>query len=386
MTRATSSLLLLLVIFFSISASADPEIQYHKPSASITEIAERSYLPIYNIDPTRRWLMRLDPGGMAPMELLAREELHLAGLRIRKESRARSRRLFANAIAVVDVTSGVERRISGFPDHPIIQYVLWSPNGEYIGALVERESQVELWLVTVETASAKRLSPLPVNSGMDDLIAWSSDSQSIWIKAVADDLGPSPVAPPVSTGVLVRETSGEPVPAQTHQGVLQTRFDVERFEYYFSSRLTQVMLDGTHRHIGDSGVYRYVRPSPDNHYLLVERLTKPWSYFVQEDQFGYKLEVLDLESGETHGIASAPLAEALPYSGGWVRTGARNFGWRSDAPSTVVWVEALDGGNSYQDFKYRDHIMSLNAPFKGVAQEIAVFRERVGDVVWHQHD
>ena len=47
-----------------------------------------------------------------------------------------------------------------------------------------------------------------------------------------------------------------------------------------------------------------------------------------------------------------------------VRTGPRNFSWRSDRPSDLIFVEALDGGNPEKDIKYRDEIFEIGYPFK----------------------
>ena len=44
-------------------------------------------------------------------------------------------------------------------------------------------------------------------------------------------------------------------------------------------------------------------------------------------------------------LHEVPLIEDLPKGFMAVRTGPRNFSWRSDRPSNLIFVEALDGGN-----------------------------------------
>src|SRR5690606_4265093 len=45
--------------------------------------------------------------------------------------------------------------------------------------------------------------------------------------------------------------------------------------------------------------------------------------------------------------------------------GPRSLSWRSDAPATVTWVEALDGGDPAVVVPMRDRLYSLSAPFTG---------------------
>ena len=63
-------------------------------------------------------------------------------------------------------------------------------------------------------------------------------------------------------------------------------------------------------------------------------------------------------------LHEVPLIEDLPKGFMAVRTGPRNFSWRSDRPSNLIFVEALDGGNPETDIKYRDEIFEVGYPFK----------------------
>ena len=368
------------------SASGDPEINFRSPSKEISEIIQQPWVPLYNPDPTRRWLMRLDMENQVSMKYLAREEIQLGGFNMYAETRARSRRLFAQSVSIVDIYTGVEIQPDGLPEAPIILQVQWSPNGNGLALLLEREARTELWYVKAETGNATNLSEVPVHAGMDHMIHWASDSQSVFVKTVPSDLGPRPLLPNIPKSALVRETADEALPAQTHQGVLRNRNDVELFEYFFKSQIVRIGLEGSEELIGEPGIYRYFRESPDGNYLMVERLVKPWSFLVNHEQFAYDIEIWDLRNGDIKVVASSPLAEYLPYGGGSVRRGAREFQWRSDKPATLVWVEAQDRGNPYQSAKIREHIYSHEAPFTGSPELIAAIGTRFGNILWDQED
>jgi dipeptidyl aminopeptidase/acylaminoacyl peptidase len=77
-------------------------------------------------------------------------------------------------------------------------------------------------------------------------------------------------------------------------------------------------------------------------------------------------------------IADLPSREGVPLSG--VATGPRAYEWRPDQPATVVWAEALDGGDPKTNVPFRDKVMALAAPFGGAPTEIAKTAWRYGDM------
>lgn len=275
-------------------ALEEPEIEFRSPSEEISQIADQPWLPVYGVDPTKKRLMRLELENRIPTEYLARAEIQLAGLRMYEDTRSRSRRVYAKGVSIVDIDSGEVLQPTGLPETLVIIQVQWSPDGENLALILERAKQTELWNIEVEFGKASRLSALEVQAAMDDVMYWASDSRSLIVKTVPKDIGPKPNRPSMPSGAIIRETAGDPLPAQTHQGVLRTQWDVTLFEYYFSSQVSRISLDGTEDSIGTPGMFRYVRESPDGNYLLAERLVRPWSYLVNEEQFAYEVEVWNL--------------------------------------------------------------------------------------------
>ena len=81
-------------------------------------------------------------------------------------------------------------------------------------------------------------------------------------------------------------------------------------------------------------------------------------------------------------VDEAPKPEQRSDRVGATRTGPRNFAWRTDAPSTVFWVEAQDGGDPKKEAKIRDKMFFKEAPFRGDAQEGISFELRYGGISW----
>ena len=75
-----------------------------------------------------------------------------------------------------------------------------------------------------------------------------------------------------------------------------------------------------------------------------------------------------------------PSREGVPLTG--VEPGPRSFQWRADQPATIVWVEALDGGDLKNQVPFRDTVRSLAAPFTAQPIEVAKTEWRYGGIVY----
>jgi dipeptidyl aminopeptidase/acylaminoacyl peptidase len=83
-----------------------------------------------------------------------------------------------------------------------------------------------------------------------------------------------------------------------------------------------------------------------------------------------------------HTVADLPLAENIPIPTGSVRTGPRNVTWRADAPATLSWMQALDGGDAGKEAALRDEWFTHAAPFAGPPVSQQKFAWRTGGVIW----
>ena len=121
--------------------------------------------------------------------------------------------------------------------------------------------------------------------------------------------------------------------------------DEAMFEYYMTSELVRVGLDGTKESLQLEGLITQATPSPDGRFLLVERIHRPFSYLVPLYRFPRCIEVRDLAGVLKYEVADLPLMEELPLGFNAVPTGRRRVSWRADAPAILYWVEALDKGD-----------------------------------------
>jgi len=83
-------------------------------------------------------------------------------------------------------------------------------------------------------------------------------------------------------------------------------------------------------------------------------------------------------------VASIPLEDNLPPRGG-IWPGPRDVSWKPTDPATLVWAEALDGGDPQKKVDRRDKVMWIKAPFKGEAAELFRTEFRFGGISWGEH-
>jgi dipeptidyl aminopeptidase/acylaminoacyl peptidase len=92
---------------------------------------------------------------------------------------------------------------------------------------------------------------------------------------------------------------------------------------------------------------------------------------------------LDTKGTTVLEVADLPSHEGVPIQG--VPTGPRNVHWRPTAEATLVWAEALDGGDPKVKVPHRDKLMVLRAPFKGKPAEMFKLEHRFSGITWGEH-
>jgi dipeptidyl aminopeptidase/acylaminoacyl peptidase len=242
---------------------------------------------------------------------------------------------------------------------------------------------VELWVLDINTAKAKRLSDASINANMYGAIDWFKDNSALLVKFLpgkrnslinTDDAVPE--------GPTITTSSGEKAQNRTYQDLLKNNNDERNFETLVTSELYKVELSGEKTKWKDAAMYSSVSFSPDGNYVLVTTIHKPFSYIVPYYRFPNQTKIYKSTGELVRLINDVPLTEVLPKGFMAERTGKRSLSWRSDKPATLVWVEALDEGDPEKKVDYRDEIFTLDAPFKGTPKSIFKTKNRYYQIEW----
>eukprot|EP00172_Hildenbrandia_rubra_P004126 Plantae.Rhodophyta-Hildenbrandia_rubra.ctg7758.p1 GENE.Plantae.Rhodophyta-Hildenbrandia_rubra.ctg7758~~Plantae.Rhodophyta-Hildenbrandia_rubra.ctg7758.p1 ORF type:complete len:826 (-),score=121.15 Plantae.Rhodophyta-Hildenbrandia_rubra.ctg7758:1312-3789(-) len=267
-----------------------------------------------------------------------------------------------------------------------IGYVRWSPDGERVAfCIYEPLFGLELWCADVSTRRAWCVLPKQrLNAVCGDPFTWCSDSRNLLAKFVIEDRKP-PQKSVVPHGPVVQEnTSSKPAPGRTYQDLLKDRHDMALFEHYTTCQLARVDVESnTQVPLGLSAGFRRASPSPDGRYILVDCMVPPYAYMTPAGRFPRRVEVWSMDTGEIIStVAEIPMQDKIPIAFDGVGEGPRGIGWRSDAKSTLYWVEAQDGGDPSNVADTRDCVFTLPAPFTGAPRKLASLAWRYNGIVW----
>ncbi len=363
-----------------ITAGAQDEVGYQLPPEAIISIVDAPQTPSVLLSPDNKTILLLDHPGLPTIADLSQPELRLAGIRFDPSNNGPSRGQSVSMISSMNVDGTDLRQLTGLPSDPKLGWVSWSDDSRSIAFTNTTDGSIELWVADVETMTARK-----IDEGLNGLfrrtMSWLPDGSIVYLR-IPFDRGKAPVASQVPAGPSVQESESLQGESRTFQDLLKTIDDERIFEYYATSEL--VRWDGTGtRAIGTRGLITDVSPSPDGKWLLMSRIERPFSYIVPYYFFPSTTEIWDLNGNVARTLLFKPLQENLPRGYDVVEPGPRNYSWRNDTPATLVWVEALDGGNYHaKEMKYHDQVWLLEAPFTGDPVAFLATEKRFQGIMW----
>lgn len=364
---------LVLVLALGVAPFLPAQEPYKVPPQEVVDIVDAPPTPMVSLSPAGDTLALIERESMPSIAYLSEPILRIAGLRITPGYDSRQILSFSTGLSLKDMKTGALRRVA-LPEGVKFTSPSWSPDGRTIALLRYGPDGVELWKVDVATAAAKALTP-PNVSAVLGALEWAPDSRRVFVTLVPEGRGPAPVAPRVPIGPEVQVSGGREAKTATYQDLLKSAFDEVLFDYYATSQLAAVDgATGEIRKLGPPGIFTSVAVAPGLSYLLVERLKRPYSYALPADGFARTDEVWDLDGRPVKLVADLPTDEGVPING--VAVGPRNVSWMTHKPATLIWAEALDGGDPKKDAPFRDRYMVLDAPFTADAREVLKLQER----------
>ncbi|MCG8462704.1 MAG: hypothetical protein MI919_40985, partial [Holophagales bacterium] len=358
---------------------------YQLPDSTLVDLIDAPETPSVRFGPDRGVAVLLSGRSYPTIEELAEEELGLAGIRFLPRLHFPSRQRPMRGLELLDIGSGATRAVSGLPESPRILGLEWSPAGRHASFVHLGPTRAELWVVDIERAAARRIATPSLHLVARNWPKWI-DARTLLATVIPGGQGAPPPEPKVPRGPVVRTNDGEKAGARTYQDLLANAHDEALFEHYLSAQLVTVSLDGKLSQLGEPAMLAAAEASPDGRYLLVETWHRPFSYLVPADRFPLRSEIWTTGGEPVTLVHHSPLQDAIPLTFGSVATGPRSITWRDDVPATLVWAEALDGGDSGAEAELRDRVMLLDAPFAGEPRQLAAIDLRFGGIDWGRGD
>ena len=373
----------LALFFLSIGLHAQENLDYQKPPKEILDLADYERAPSVSMDTKKEYMLLSYRNTYKNLDDLNQEEMRLGGLRINPITNISSTVTYLNNLKVRKINAKNEIQVAGLPKNPKISNISWSPNEQYISFTNTTKSGVELWYLELATAKATKLTDDNLNANLGNPVSWFKDSQSLLIKtlpskraALIDDKKDIPTGPTVS------ESEGKVSQNRTYQDLLKNKTDEANFESLVTSELYTVTLSGSKKIFKEAAIYAGETFSPDGNYVMITTLEKPFSYIVPLNRFPQSTIIYDATGKEVKKVNEVPLNEIMPKGFMSTRTGKRNMSWRNDAPATLYFVEALDGGDQANEVPFRDEVFLWEAPFNSSPKSLVKTKQRFAGIRW----
>lgn len=374
---------ILCFLLFSIPLFAQDKLTYQQPPEEILSLVNAPLAPSVFIDSKGENVVLLYRDAYKSISELSETELRLAGLRINPKTNIGSRTNYYNDLKVKKASDKEARNITGLPSNARLSSFDLSPNEKMFAFLNTTASGVEVWVLDIEKASAKRLTPAQVNANMRNSIAWFEDSKSLLVKMLPKDrkelINTSEAIP---EGPTVSVSDGEKAQNRTYQDLLKNPNDEENFEQLAFSEIKKVSIDGTINDFLPRNMYDEINFSPNGKFIMISHIKRPFSYLVPYYRFPFESNIYDTSGKLLVQVNDVALSEVRPKGFMATRTGKRDMDWRDDKPATLYWAEALDNGDPELKVAYRDAIYEVSAPFTGTPNLLLKTKNRFSDISW----
>lgn len=380
----------LVIVSNSAAVHGQTSLKYQEPPKAIIDLVDTRPTPGVEVSPAdkdgKQYLLIETISGLPPISDLAQPELRLAGLRMNPRTNGPSRGRYFTSLRLQLLPDGAEKNVGGVPSDARIRFAGWSPDAHHVYFVNSvddpKNAGLSLWIVDVASAQAKQVPGVALNGIFAPPCEWVSDSASLVCKTIVKGRGAARQRNEVPAGPVIQENLGRTTPGATYQDLIKSPEDEAIFDYYATSQVEVVHLDGTSKAVGKPGIIQSASPSPAGRYVMIDERHHPYSYLLPFEFFPERVTIVNLATSATKQLEDKPLQDTVPNVHDAVAAGPREFDWRSDAPAQAFWVDATDGGDPRKDSAVRDTLFLLDAPFEGQPRKLAELPLRFSSIVW----
>lgn len=382
-----SPFLLIAFLLISFLTKAQENVTYQRPPAEILNLVDIERAPFVNMDSKKEQMLFFYRSTFKTLADLNQPEIKLGGLRINPNANISSTATYLNNIRYKKVSDATISQIKGLPANALITNPSFSPDETKLAFTNTVDKGVELWIADLKTLQARRLTEAVLNANVGFPYSWFNDGNTLLVRMLpANRPALIDTKEALPEGPIVSMSDGQISQNRTYQDLLKNPIDETNFENLMTSELYKVGLDGSKTRWKEAGMYIGESFSPDGKYVLVTRLARPFSYIVPFYSFPQETDIYHADGTFLMNFNKSPLLENLPVGFMATQEGKRNISWRSDKPSTLFWVEALDKGNPEVKADYRDEVFEVTAPFTTAPRSVVKTINRYAGITWGNDD
>lgn len=384
--------LLALLALMLVPVSQAQTTVYRLPPQPVIDIIDAPSPPVEFLSPNQQLLLLAEDDNLRSIEDLARPFLKFAGMRVHPLSTSQVQYRFYRNPYILRPADGGMQQLS-LPENARFGIPIWSHDARFVALPHYTESGVELWVADTQTGSASDVTGPVVNATLSEgyrqinkehvvNVAWAPDNRHLLIPLVLPDRGAAPQAPLVPSGPVVMETESNYSRERNWEDLSRTPHDEALFEYYSTSQLFEIdVLSGERIAVGQPGLF--IAPpliSPNGAFMLIQRVKRPYSYWVRYREFSRSFEIWD-----RHGQVLRVLADLPSHDHVGLGEKPRNlmeFQWQANKLATLVWIEQSPEAVTEGQIADKSRLMRLTAPFTGLPEILAGSQAGLERIDW----
>ena len=357
---------------------------YRQPAPHITQAVLAPANPTISFSPDRKHFLAIEHPSHPSLDALAKPFLKLAGSRWDPTRPGYQTTLHGSEIRITNVATGQTRTVTDLPAGIRIDGVNWSPDSNWMSVTADMDGGgIGLYIIDVETLASREVTGLRLKDSLAATTQWLRDSSAIYATAIPDAQPPFPQPTATPDGPNIQESHDKRTRTATYQDLLTSPHDEACFAHIITCQLVRITVqDLAIERIGEPVLLGSFRQSPDGNFLLVTVLQQPFSYRVPVHLFARSVQIWTSAGDVLRTICDIPMMDEIPPQG--VPVGPRGIQWVRLMPATLLWTEALDGGDPKAEVPHRDRLMlsEITVTDSDEPREIVRLQHRFADIDW----
>ena len=239
-----------------MSPSSTTSSSYREPS----DVLQRLFLPPQDpsliLSSDHEWLVLTQEPPLPSIDLLARSEEKLAGLRFDPALLCPSRMDYASSLVLQHIRTGATQSLELPTNSEGIRWVRFHPTRPYFvfASKVSGESRFELYVCELTEGGKWYIREISLGGRRMNFIRGcayqfigSSSTDDLFVKMVPEGLSDCPPEEPTSTGPAIQyvEKGAKQAPARTYQDMLKNEYDAAKLRYYLTVEILLVDASST---------------------------------------------------------------------------------------------------------------------------------------------
>ncbi len=347
-----------------------PIMTYQKPEPIISDLAVAMESPALLRNSTGTHLFKIYNERYPDLDHFVRPVVKVAGHRFFANSTVDYRSGYNKKLVILDVKTKKEKEVI-FRKNSKFWSPQLSPDGKLFAIRVENQGKLELWMGETETAKVKQVKGVNLQTlTPSSPFEWINNKELLAGHRVNEKVNLNPVVP---VGPNVRETGAGAKQNRTYQDLIKNEGDAEIFRKYITTQLVKVNAKtGAISKLRKPILLDDFAVSPDSQWIRVSEFTGETSTVVPSGFFANRVSIWSKDGKKTLEWTSRETIENLPIQG--VPTGPRSYRWLATQPSTILYVEALDGGDWNTKVDFRDRLMMVAVNEKGISKPTEIIK------------